>query len=373
MSIRRKSFRPAPGPGNAGRPPSLRLCRGLLGLWLCLANASAGEAGDAAQPARRAAGMSIVFVGDIMLDGGPGHAITSGRDPFAACHEFLAGADATVGNLECVLGTGGERMLKPYSFRAAPGSTRHLKKYFSALSLANNHSGDFGPEGLVEQLRILADAGIPSFGAGRTLADARRPLVLERHGFTVALLGSNGFRALTTAATADRAGSAPLEESQVLADIRAARLQADAVLPFVHWGPENTPQPRPAQRLLARKMIDAGAAAVIGAHPHVTQTVEMHAGAPIVYSLGNFVFDYFPDDPAEWTGWVVKLTLRPGQPVDLEMRSVKLDAAGLPHPVVEEDLLPNASGSMPTAAPPAAREGPAGRPERAVTSPPDPG
>jgi poly-gamma-glutamate capsule biosynthesis protein CapA/YwtB (metallophosphatase superfamily) len=323
----------------------------LVVLWLSGLVAQGGEAEQAPKPSPTAGGMSIVFVGDIMLDGGPGHAVSTGRDPFAACSELLADADYRVGNLECVLGTGGERVLKRYSFRAAPDSPRFLKKHFSAVSLANNHSSDFGPEGLVEQLQILADNGIAAFGAGRTLAEARQPLVLERHGFKVALLGSNGFRALTTAATADRAGSAPLEEAQVLEDIRAARARADAVVPFVHWGPENTPQPRPAQARLARKMVDAGAAAVIGAHPHVTQTVEMVRGVPIVYSLGNFVFDYFPSDPPEWTGWVVKLTFRPGQPVDLEMHSVKLDSAGIPHPVVEEDLLPNAYGSMPTAGP----------------------
>jgi hypothetical protein len=324
----------------------------LLGLWLCVAVAQAGETGDAAKPSPPAAGMSIVFVGDIMLDGGPGHAISTGRDPFAACSQLLADADYSVGNLECVLGKGGERMLKPFSFRGAADSPRFLKKHFSAVSLANNHSGDFGPAGLVELLRILDEAGIPSFGAGRTLAEARQPLVLERDGFKVAMLGYNGFRALTTAATADRAGSAPLEEEQVLEDIRAARTRADAVVPFVHWGPENTPQPRPAQVRLARKMVEAGAAAVIGAHPHVTQTVETYRGVPIVYSLGNFVFDYFPGDPPEWTGWVVKLTFRTGQPVDLEMHSVKLDGSGIPHPVLEADLLPNAYGSMPTAAAP---------------------
>ena len=348
---------------------SIRIPLWLLGLWLCVSVACPVAANDAAKPSPPAAGMSIVFVGDIMLDGGPGHAISSGRDPFAACSHLLADADYSVGNLECVLGKGGERMLKPFSFRGAAESPRFLKKHFSAVSLANNHSGDFGPAGLVELLRTLDDAGIPSFGAGRTLADARRPLVLERGGFRVALLGSNGFRALTTAATADRAGSAPLEEAQVLEDIRAARTRADAVVPFVHWGPENTPQPRPAQVRLARKMVDAGAAAVIGAHPHVTQTVETIRGVPIVYSLGNFVFDYFPGDPPEWTGWVAKLTFRPGQPVDLAMHSVKLDASGIPHPVVEVDLLPNAYGSMPTAEQPHSP----GQPEPATSGPSLPG
>jgi poly-gamma-glutamate synthesis protein (capsule biosynthesis protein) len=83
-------------------------------------------------------------------------------------------------------------------------------------------------------------------------------------------------------------------------------------------------------------MVEAGAAAVIGGHPHVTQTVDLHRGAPIVYSLGNFVFDYYPVDPPEWTGWVVKLTFTPGKSVAMETRAVVLDAAGLPRPVAEK-------------------------------------
>ncbi len=65
------------------------------------------------------------------------------------------------------------------------------------------------------------------------------------------------------------------------------------MIPYLHWGEELESYPQEAQRVLARKMIDAGASAVIGTHAHVTQTIETYHGAPIVYSLGNFVFDYF--------------------------------------------------------------------------------
>jgi poly-gamma-glutamate synthesis protein (capsule biosynthesis protein) len=74
---------------------------------------------------------------------------------------------------------------------------------------------------------------------------------------------------------------------------------------------------------------------VIGAHPHVTQTVDIHRGAPIVYSLGNFVFDYFPGDPADWTGWIVTLTFTKGHGVEMATRAVVLDAEGLPRPAAE--------------------------------------
>jgi len=281
-----------------------------------------------------AGSVSVVLVGDVMLDNGPGHAIASGRDPFAACAELLLDADFTVGNLECVLGTAGKMVPKAYSFRAAGDSPRFLKRYFTAVSLGNNHAFDFGPEGLVETLDLLDRETIGRFGAGRTLAEARRPLVLEKDGLKIAILAANGFRADNYAATTATPGVAPLREADLLADIAAARTQADVVVPFVHWGDELEAGPLEADRLFARKMIDAGAAAVIGSHPHVTQTVDVHRGAPIVYSLGNFVFDYYPCDPPEWTGWVVKLTAAKGQPVAVETRAVVLDPAGLPKPVV---------------------------------------
>jgi poly-gamma-glutamate synthesis protein (capsule biosynthesis protein) len=281
--------------------------------------------------------VAVVFVGDVMLDNGPGHAIASGRDPFAASAELLLDADFTVGNLECVLGKGGRQVLKEYSFRAATDSPVHLKRYFSAVSVANNHALDFGPDGLLECLRILAAEGIPQVGGGADLAAARRPLVLEKHGIRIALLAANGFQAAKSAAAAATPGVAPLEEAAILADIAAARERADFVVPLVHWGPELVAEPRAADRALARKMIDAGAAAVIGGHPHVTQTVDVHRGAPIVYSLGNFVFDYYPVDPPEWTGWVAKLTFAKGTGVELETHAVVLDAAGLPRPAAEAE------------------------------------
>ncbi|MFM8290531.1 MAG: CapA family protein [Planctomycetia bacterium] len=311
--------------------------------WVAIAvliSAAAAGGAEPAGPARKESSpgtVAVAFVGDIMLDNGPGHAIASGRDPFAACAEILLDADFTVGNLECVLGKGGKQVLKEYSFRAASDSPRYLKRYFSALAVANNHAMDFGPEGLVECLRILAAEGLPQVGGGRDLAAARRPLVLQKHGITIALVAANGFQAAKSAAGVATPGVAPLEEAAILADIAASRKTADFVVPLVHWGPELVPQPREADRVLARKMIDAGAAAVIGGHPHVTQTVDVHAGAPIVYSLGNFVFDYYPVDPPEWTGWVAKLSFAKGKPVALETRAVVLDAAGLPRPATEDD------------------------------------
>jgi poly-gamma-glutamate synthesis protein (capsule biosynthesis protein) len=83
-------------------------------------------------------------------------------------------------------------------------------------------------------------------------------------------------------------------------------------------------------------MIEAGATAVMGTHPHVTQTIEYHRGAPIVYSLGNFVFDYYPGDPRVWTGWVVTLKIAPDGQVELDKTVVELDLLGVPHIVGQQ-------------------------------------
>ena len=291
-----------------------------------------------------AGSVSILFVGDIMLDGGPGHVIASGKDPFEPCAGLLKSADFAVGNLECVLGRGGSQVLKAYTFRAADNSEQYLKRHFAALSLANNHTLDFGIEGFEETLRILEDRKIPSFGGGRNLTAARKPFVLEKDGRKIALLGYNGFRPHFYSATADQAGSAPLFEEVILEDIRQARKDgAEIVIPFLHWGAEMIPMPRTSHVALARRMVDAGASAVIGAHPHITQTVDVYKGAPIIYSLGNFVFDYFPVDPPEWTGWAVRLTFPPRTPgeatgPDLETIAVTLDPSGIPRPVSVEEV-----------------------------------
>ncbi len=108
----------------------------------------------------------IVFAGDVMLDGGPGHAIVHGDDPFVEFASIFHKADIAVCNLECAVAPGGEQVLKPYTFRGPPESIPLLKKYFSAINLANNHSCDFGKEAFLNQLALLKKAELPYFGGG---------------------------------------------------------------------------------------------------------------------------------------------------------------------------------------------------------------
>lgn len=276
----------------------------------------------------------LIFVGDIMLDDGPGRTIAAGGDPLAPFARILADADFTLGNLECPIATTGKAMdNKIFTFRAHPRVLDVLKGRFDALGVANNHSGDYGKVAFQETLALLDQAGIPHFGGGRNLAAAHAPLWIERQGLRIAVLGYNEFKPRSFEAGPDWPGIAWSEDSQVIGDIRAARSAgADLVIPFMHWGWEREPQPAERQRQLARAMIDAGAAAVVGGHPHVTQGAEHYRGRPIIYSLGNFVFDGF-ESPEARLGWVLRLTVDRGGVVAWDTVAAQMDDDGTPHPV----------------------------------------
>ena len=228
--------------------------------------------------------VSIAFVGDILLDDTPGRVVKRGRDPFAPFAKILSSADIRVGNLECVIATVGKADPgKPFSFRAHPRTVRVLKRHFDAVALANNHSGDFGPAAFVQMLGLLQASGIGYFGGGKTLTEAHRPLLIERNGLRIALLGYNEFFPRRFEADTDTPGIAWSEDEQVILDITNARkmYSADLVIPMMHWGWEHKPLASERQRQLARTMIDAGADAVVGGHPHVTQDIETYRGKPI--------------------------------------------------------------------------------------------
>jgi poly-gamma-glutamate capsule biosynthesis protein CapA/YwtB (metallophosphatase superfamily) len=279
--------------------------------------------------------ISLGFVGDIMLDGLPGATIARGDDPFAPAAAALHKYDLAVGNLECSVATAGKAIEKPYTFRAAPLVVSTLSQHFSAVSIANNHSGDFGPEAFVETMRHLSVAGLPFFGAGLNLRQAHNALILERNGFKVALLGYDEFLPRRFEAGPTTPGVAWSEDEQVVFDIRAARAKgADLVIPFMHWGWEYEATPSERQQRLARLMLDAGADAVIGAHPHVTQTVELYKGKLIVYSLGNFVFDGFTAEDTT-TGWLAGLEFDGSGLVRWHTEVFRINPEGTPVPDIE--------------------------------------
>jgi poly-gamma-glutamate synthesis protein (capsule biosynthesis protein) len=308
----------------------MRFCCSALVATLCLL--APGIALAEAPPAD--ATVTLAFAGDIMLDELPGKLIKAGRDPFAPFATILKSADIRIGNLECVVATrGSAEPDKPYTFRAHPRTLKVLKKHFDAVSLANNHSGDFGPAAFSEMLGLLRHHGLSYFGGGDNLAQAHVPLLIERRGLRIALLGYNEFFPRSFEADYDKPGIAWSEDEQVRLDIANARnlFHADLVIPMMHWGWEHELVASERQRRLARLMIDAGADAVVGGHPHVIQDVEQYRGKPIIYSLGNFLFNGFTE-AATNTGWLLRLEVDPQGVRRWQSVVAHIDRKGVPHP-----------------------------------------
>ncbi len=222
---------------------------------------------------------------------------------FARIRKVTRAADLFVVNLECPFTWRGQKIPKNFNFRARPELSAVLTDGgVDAVSLANNHLYDYGPDGLVDTMTTLMARGIPFFGAGMNLAEARRPAILKRNGLTIAFLGyfyldDHNIEPKEVYATATKPGVAGCHSSHdcdigawVAEDVRRAAAQADIVIPFFHWGKEAQHQVFGYQRRLAHIAIDAGAKLVLGSHPHVIHGIEWYKGVPIVYSLGNFIF-----------------------------------------------------------------------------------
>ncbi|MEY3612058.1 MAG: hypothetical protein RJB14_1780 [Pseudomonadota bacterium] len=272
--------------------------------------------------------VTLVFVGDTVLDDTPGALIAGGGDPFADFAGVLADADIRMANLECVVATKGSAGRKNFTFRAHPRVLPVVKRHFDAVALANNHSGDFGREAFAEMLDLLQQAGLAKLGGGRNLSQAHAPWVVERRGLRIAFLSYNEFMPRSFEADHDAPGIAWSEDEQVVDDIRRARQvhRADLVIPIMHWGWENELVANARQRQLARLMVAAGADAVIGGHPHVTQDIEHIGGKPVIYSVGNFVMKE-TDNANQRRGWVLRLVLdkRGVRAFDTRVAQIRMD------------------------------------------------
>ena len=231
------------------------------------------------------------------------------------------------------MATTGDAADKNYTFRAHPRVLPVLRRHLDGVTLANNHSGDYGRAAFAEMLGLLRQTGLGQAGGGMNLSQAHAPWVVERQGLRVALLSYNEYMPRSFEAGHDAPGTAWSEDEQVVDDIRKARSvhRADLVLVFMHWGWENEPVANPRQRYLARRMVEAGADAVIGGHPHVTQDIEHYLGRPIIYSVGNFIMKE-TDNDAQRLGWLLRMEFDRHGARGFETHVVRIDSSGIPQP-----------------------------------------
>ena len=235
----------------------------------------------------------IVWVGDILL----ADAAVSSLDahgytwPFANLRSLMTG-DFLIGIAEGPITVRTEHNpLQRWSYNADPKAAAALREVgFDALSLANNHVFDRGPEGVRDTIRHLEAAGIRHFGAGMDDAQASAPLLIETPHGVVGVLGFGDRRRYYSIASEYR----PWHHLFRCAEHCPGQGDRDRggarwIIAFVHWGKNYAPVTN-TQRRVAATFAAAGYDLVIGAHPHVPQPVDVIDGMPVLYSLGNFVF-----------------------------------------------------------------------------------
>ena len=238
-------------------------------------------------PSRKSVGYVMVG-GDIM----PGEYSA----PPSGLKEALARADLAVANLETTIGPSGktdQHASKRYVFRTPASLLSVLRAMgIQALSMANNHSGDFGVEGLKETLGALDTAHLCHFGGGKDARSAVSPWYGKVKGLTVAFLSVSVVDPDLLPADDQRPGMAvlPRHKREISEALSEAHRKAQCVIVLPHWGDEGTRKISDEQRRWALWFIQQGADAVVGTGPHVVQASETIKGAPVFYSTGNLWF-----------------------------------------------------------------------------------
>jgi poly-gamma-glutamate synthesis protein (capsule biosynthesis protein) len=295
----------------------------------------------------------IGFVGDIVPGRNVGIKMREYGDythPFHKVAATLQSFDLTVANLEGNLSDTIPVPEDPVTFSFI-ASTEMLEGFrmagIDAVSLANNHSTwnteGWGTQALTDTIDAIAAYELSHFGAGRSLDEARAAFTTEIAGKRVAIVGIDGVTANVepreinatvneswlggsayAGATADTPGTYPYDPDIFLPDIEALAAEHDIVIPYFHYGQEYIEVPPQWAVDGARAAIDAGATLVVTNHPHVIQGMEIYDGKPIVYSVGNFIFDQMFSVQTR-QGLILELVLRGGVCVGLRTRGVEIE------------------------------------------------
>lgn len=203
---------------------------------------------------------------------------------------------------------------KQFTFRSKPENAEMLHELgVDIVSLANNHSYDYGEISLLDTLETLEGIDMPYVGAGRNLEEASRTIYFQAGNQRIACLSATQIERLdappTKGATADSPGVFRcLTETEIFDRVAEASANSDFVVVYIHWGTEKMEQPDWSQPDMAKSLAEAGADLIIGDHPHVLQPLANVSGTPVIYSVGNYWFNSSTRDTC-----LVKVTVRDGE------------------------------------------------------------
>ena len=262
--------------------------------------------------------VTLAGVGDIILDRDEPETI------FRHVAHVLRGADVTFAQIE-----------QMYSEKGCPGTPQHTVTYshprlipalvsagINVAGMAGNHTLDLGAPALMDTMERLHAAGIATVGAGRNIAEAREPAIVERKRTRIAFLsycttgpkgyeadeGNAGFAPVRVSTLYEALEYQPGTPCQVItiphqedlpamvADIKKAKKENDVVVLSIHWGWHNVPiLVAMYQQAIGRAAIEAGADLILGHHAHILKGIEVYKGKAIFYSLGNFAIEFSPE------------------------------------------------------------------------------
>ena len=186
-----------------------------------------------------------------------------------------------------------------------------------------------GSAPFLETVRMIEESGIAVCGLRAADGRAAVPASVERNGLDVAFLG---YSLRPRQYFTDEPLYAEGDREHIIADVRHARDRHDAVVVSLHWGDEFVDTPSPEEVSLAHAVMDAGAALIVGHHPHVLRGIERYGRGFIVYSLGNFVCDMTWDERMRESA-VLRCTLTPDGVSELELVPVRINGDCRPEPL----------------------------------------
>jgi poly-gamma-glutamate synthesis protein (capsule biosynthesis protein) len=284
--------------------------------------------------------VTFAFGGDVHFEGGLRSKLQA--DPTTVLSPIayvLASADVAVVNLEAAITERGTAQDKEYKFRTPATALLALGAAgVDAVSMANNHGLDYGPEGLLDSLAAKAASPSPAvIGIGGNAAEAFAPFRAEVKGQRIAVfaatdvLDGNLLDAWTATETQGGLASAkPPWVDQLVAGVFSARADSDTVVVFLHWGNEGDMCPDDDQQTLAQRLVDSGADIVVGSHAHRQQGAGRLGTGFVGYGLGNLVF-YNETGPAGVSG-VLQVTAT-GRDVDAYSWAPAKIRSGVPEPL----------------------------------------
>ena len=241
----------------------------------------------------------------------------------------IQSADLSIVNLEAPLSDQGTPVCK--SGAVFKGETKHIRGLtalpFDAVTLANNHVFDFGLGAFQETLATLEKNQIQWTGAGMSVEEAAKPLILTAGGLKIAIVNFSEGEDLTAAGKGP--GVMGWEIAWLETQIQALKQAVDRVIVVAHCGLEYIPFAPPYVMDAFERMAEAGADAVIGHHPHVPQGIKFHHGVPICCSLGNFVFYQDTNLYFRKLGYMVNIGLTKDALVSLDLLPYKIQDQGL--------------------------------------------